>query len=114
MLIHSFTYVRIAILLFVVMLLGACAVKFGQDFDPAAFENWVKQGETTKSQVQDFLGAPTGRGIIMEKDGTKLTRYLYYYGKGKLSNMKSAKFKMLEVRFDDQNTVVSYNWSSAD
>jgi len=103
--------VSISILLFAV--LQGCAVKFGHDFDPKGFHDWVKRGETTSKQVQEKLGAPTSQGMVVEGDGSSLKRYIYYYGKGKISNMNDAKFKMLEVRFDENNRVYSFNWSAA-
>jgi len=95
------------------ILLQACTVKFGHDFNPKEFHDWVKQGETTAKEVREKLGAPTSQGMVMEGDGKTLKRYIYYYGKGKISNMKDAKFKMLEVRFDENNQVHSFNWSAA-
>ncbi len=103
--------VLISLLLFSV--LQGCAVKFGHDFDPKGFHDWVKRGETSSIQVQEKLGVPTSQGMVVEGDGTSLKRYIYYYGKGKISNMNDAKFKMLEVRFGENNLVYSFNWSAA-
>ncbi len=95
------------------LLLGACTtVRFGQDFDPVKFQEWVKQGETSRQQVQNFLGAPTSQGEVIESDGKRYSRWLYYYGHGRIHRMADAQFKMLEVRFDEQDKVVSYNWSA--
>jgi len=102
------------LLVLAVCVVQGCAVKFGQDFNPQAFQDWVKPGQTTRAEVSEYLGAPSSKGMIVEHDGTKLKRYIYYYGKGKLSKMESAKFKMLEVRFDMSNLVHSFNWSAAD
>ena len=100
-------------LLFILFATQGCTVKFGHDFDPKGFHDWAKRGETTTKQVQEKLGVPTSQGMVMENDGTTLKRYIYYYGKGSISNMKSAKFKMLEVRFDENNLLTSFNWSAA-
>lgn len=97
-----------------IFVLTACAIKFGSDFNPQDFEDWVKRGETTRSEVIKFVGTPTSEGTVVLGDGTKLSRVLYYYGKGKLHKMKNARFKMLEVRFDDNKKVYSYNWSASD
>lgn len=104
----------VGLFLCAIVLLQGCAVNFGQDFSPQEFQDWVKPGQTSKAEVSEFLGAPSSKGMIVENDGTKLQRYIYYYGKGKLSRMESAKFKMLEVRFDNNNLVHSFNWSAAD
>jgi len=96
-----------------IILIQGCAVNFGKDFDPKAFHKWVVTGQTSKSDVIKFLGPPTSKGMVIERDGTILTRFLYYYGKGKLSDMENAKFKMLEVRFTDDKKVSNYNWSAA-
>ncbi len=34
------------------------------------------------------------------------------YGKGKLTRMKDAKLKILEIRFNEQQQVASYHWSA--
>ena len=96
-------------------LLGsACAsMQFGREFEPQAFENWVKQGKTQQAQVLEFLGEPTSRGIVVENDGTRYSRWLYYYGKGKFSRLKEADVRMLEIRFDAQLNVAAYNWSAS-
>lgn len=107
---------KLVVSLFFLLLLSTlwgCSVKFGHDFDPQGFQDWVKPGETTSSEVREKLGTPSSQGMVVEHDSTVLKRYIYYYGKGKLSNMKDAKFKMLEVRFDDNNRVYSFNWSAA-
>lgn len=111
----TFSRLLVAIIpLGLILVLNACAVKFGSDFDPEAFSDWVKRGETTRAEVIEFVGAPISEGSVVLGDGTKLTRALYYYGKGKLHSMNSAKFKMLEVRFDENKKVYSYNWSTSD
>ena len=111
---NSASQISRLMIVLLVGLLTACAVKFGENFDPSAFQSWVKRGETSKQEVQEFLGPPTSQGIIVQEDGSQLTRFLYYYGKGKLSDMKNAKFKMLEIRFNENNKVNSYNWSSSE
>ncbi len=111
----SLSFFRLNAFAGLLFLLSGCAtIQFGADFNPAAFQDWVKRGETTRSDVIQFLGQPVSEGAVMLGDGTELTRILYYYGKGKIHKMQNAKFKMLEVRFDSNNKVYSYNWSSSD
>lgn len=102
-----------AILYTALALSGGCAtVQIGHDFDPVKFDTWVKKGETTQADVQQFLGAPTSTGAVVEHDGARYQRWLYYYGKSKVHKLGEAKLKMLEVRFDMQQKVDSYNWSA--
>lgn len=91
---------------------GCATVQIGHDFDPVKFDAWVKKGTTTQAEVQEFLGAPTSIGAVVEHDGTRYNRWLYYYGKSKVHKLGEAKLKMLEVRFDLQQKVDSYNWSA--
>jgi len=94
------------------LLLLACTIKFGKEFDPQAFQTWIKREESTLTQVREHLGAPQSTGIVVEADGSEYKRWIYYYGKGKLTNMKDAKLKILEIRFNKQQKVASYNWSA--
>lgn len=105
--------VRIALLggLFLVMSTG-CAMKMGKEFDAVVFESKVKHGETTQNDVLDLMGPPVSKGFSVETDGTKLTRWLYYYGNGNMLKMSQATFKMLEVKFDEKHKLVSYNWTT--
>ncbi len=93
------------------LMLSACALKFGKDFDPSAFEAKVERGVTTQKQVRQWLGAPQSTGRIVENNGIQYRRWLYYFGNGKLTQMDNAIFKTLEVRFDKDNKVASYSWS---
>jgi len=99
-------------LLISILLLLACTIKFGKEFDPQAFQAWVKRGESTSAQVRENLGPPQSTGIAIETNGSEYKRWIYYYGKGKFTNMKDAKLKILEIRFDEQQKVTSYNWSA--
>ena len=77
---------RLIITVLAALFLGACAtLEFGSDFDPKQFETWVKRGETTQKEVREYLGPPTATGAVVENDGTYHQRWLYYYGKGKIT-----------------------------
>lgn len=91
---------------------GCATIKFGNEFDPAAFAEWVKRGETTQADVKARLGEPTSTGAVVENDGSYYTRWLYYYGKGKIHRLKNADFRVLEIRFNSESKVSSYNWSA--
>jgi len=91
---------------------GCATMEFGQNFDPVEFDTWVNRGQTTRAQIQEKLGEPTSKGKIVQENGQVYSRWLYYYGKGKVNQMEDATFKMLEVRFDDANKVAGYNWSA--
>ncbi len=102
-----------ALALILLLTLSACAsIEFGHDFDPRKFESWVEREITTQQQVKEFLGTPVATGAVVEHDGTHYTRWLYYYGKGKIHKLKNANFKTLEIEFNTNKQVVSYNWSA--
>ncbi len=58
-------------------LLLACTIKFGKEFDPQAFHAWVKQGESTSTQVREHLGVPQSTGIVLEADGSEYKCWIY-------------------------------------
>ena len=98
---------------FFTFVLGACTtIKFGSDFDPRDFEIWAKRGETTQAEVQKRLGPPTSKGAVVEQDGTYYTRWTYYHGEGKIYRLEDANLKVLEIRFNAEKKVVSFNWSA--
>ena len=99
-------------LLALVVQTGCATLEFGRDFDPHQFEAIVKRGETNTQQVKALLGAPTSQGIVVENDGSRYTRWLYYYGKGRIHKMENAQLKTMEVRFDASDKVASYSWSA--
>ncbi len=102
-----------ALILILLLSLSACAtIEFGHDFDPRKFESWVERGVTTQQQVENFIGTPVATGSVVEHDGTHYSRWLYYYGKGKIHKLQNANFKTLEIRFNTHKQVVSYNWSA--
>jgi outer membrane protein assembly factor BamE (lipoprotein component of BamABCDE complex) len=101
----------LALVLFVAVS-GCTTIKFGNDFDPKDFEQWAKRGETTQAQVLGRLGPPTSKGAVVEHDGTYYTRWTYYHGKGKIYRLEDANLKVLEIRFNSEKKVVSFNWSA--
>ena len=104
---------RIAAVSLIVSFLGACStVNLGQDFDMRTFEAKIERGITTQEQVRAWLGAPVGVGACVETDGERFEDWVYYYASGKLPNMSGAKVKILQVKFDKQGIVRSYNWST--
>ncbi|OOZ38485.1 hypothetical protein BOW53_15410 [Solemya pervernicosa gill symbiont] len=100
----------VAVVLMMV-LAGCSSVQVGRDFNLGSFEDRVKQGETTQADIRAWLGEPRSSGIALEADGERLIEWLYFYGKGQLSDMDRANLKVLQVRFAPNGTVRSYNWS---
>ena len=93
------------------LLLSGCAsFQVGSDFKLTQFASSVEQGVTTQAQVKEWLGNPQSTGVVVERDGQKLTRWMYYYSKGTLSNMNNARMKTLEVQFDQNGIVRAYDW----
>ena len=109
-----FSSSRILIILFFVVFLGACAsVKVGRDFDVGVFAAKLEQGVTTQTQVRSWLGEPTSVGVSLATDGERFDEWDYYYAEGQMSDMSTAKVKILQVKFDRQGKVRSYNWSAS-
>jgi outer membrane protein assembly factor BamE (lipoprotein component of BamABCDE complex) len=105
---------RISMMLFAVLLLGACgSIKVGRDFDVGVFAAKLEQGVTTQVQVRSWLGEPTSVGISLSSDGERLDEWDYYYAEGQMADMSSAKLKILQIKFDKQGKVRSYNWSAS-
>lgn len=99
----------------IALLLAACStVQVGQDFDLHTFETKVERGVTTQGQVRAWLGAPTVSGVSVDTGGEHFDDWTYYTATGKLPDMSGAKMKMLQIKFDKQGVVRSYNWSNSD
>jgi predicted small secreted protein len=93
-------------------LVAACStVQVGHDFDIDTFAKKVEQGVTTEADVRAWLGAPTNVGEAVNVRGEHHVEWTYYFARGHLPGMKDAKFKTLQVRFDDRGTVLTYSWS---
>lgn len=96
------------------VLLAACAtVQVGHDFDIHTFETRVQQGITTRADVRAWLGPPTNTGVAVDDRGEQHVEWTYYFVRGSLPGMTDAKFKTLQVRFDDRGTVLTYSWSGS-
>jgi outer membrane protein assembly factor BamE (lipoprotein component of BamABCDE complex) len=105
---------RIAVILLSVVLFSACGtVKVGRDFDVGVFAAKLEQGATTQSQVRSWLGEPTSVGVSLASDGERFDEWDYYYAEGEMADMSTAKVKILQIKFDKQGKVRSYNWSAS-
>ncbi|MDH5573551.1 MAG: hypothetical protein OEY89_17435 [Gammaproteobacteria bacterium] len=105
--------VSVASLLLLAVLSGCSTVQIGRDFDVKAFEEIAGMADMSKAQVRDLLGAPKSTGVAVEKDGSRLVEWVYFYGSGQLPSMSDTNFKMLEIRFNQAGMMQSYNWSSS-
>ena len=100
--------------LFIVILLTGCSpFNIGHDFDVQSFETIAKIGKTTKAQVLNKIGKPKSTGISLNKDGERLVEWIYFHATGKLTGMDDAQLKMLQIRFDQNGIMRSYNWSNS-
>jgi len=108
----KFNLLQLSAFIALALTLAACAsIQVGQKFDIQAFQEMVKPGETTQSDVRNILGAPSSQGIVVEQDGTQYTRWVYYHATGKLHKPGDTKLKLLEIQFSQNKMVSSYNWS---
>ncbi len=104
--------VRGVVLLLALAGLSACAsVEVGRPFDLQRFEVGVQRGVTTEETVRTWLGAPDGTGVGVDVDGTRYTKWTYYYGRGSMSSSEPPEIRYLEVQFDSTGKVRAYNWS---
>lgn len=106
---------RTALVLLMVLstvLAGCAAVQLGRDFDLQVFQSQVERGKTTQAQVDRWLGPPKSTGVVVDTDGNKYDEWTYFYGEGRLHNMKQARLKILQIKFDQQGIVRGYNYSS--
>jgi outer membrane protein assembly factor BamE (lipoprotein component of BamABCDE complex) len=105
---------RFTVILFAVFLLGACgSVKVGRDFDVGVFAAKLEQGVTTQEQIRSWIGEPTSVGVSLATDGERFDEWDYYYAEGEIADMSTAKIKILQIKFDKQGKVRSYNWSAS-
>lgn len=111
---NKFRVVHIFSLFMVLVLTGCGSIQIGRDFDVKAFEQMAKVGETSKTQVREILGAPKSSGISLNSDGERLVEWVYFYATGKMSAMDDAGLKILQVRFQQNGKLRSYNWSNSD
>jgi outer membrane protein assembly factor BamE (lipoprotein component of BamABCDE complex) len=107
---------RIVVILFSVLLLSACGtvgVKMGRDFDVDAFAARVEQGVTKQTDIHAWLGEPSSVGASLASDGERLDEWVYYFAEGELSDMSMTRVKILQIKFDKQGSVRSYDWSAS-
>ena len=105
---------QFAAILFAVLLLSACGtIEVGRDFDVGVFAAKLEQGVTTQDMVRSWLGEPTSVGVSLASDGERFDEWDYYYAEGRLGDMSDAKIKILQIKFDKQGKVRSYNWSAS-
>ncbi|HKJ87733.1 MAG TPA: hypothetical protein VKA48_04415 [Gammaproteobacteria bacterium] len=103
---------RMGVLLLLGSLMAGCAsVNVGQDFDLRTFENRVQVGKTERADVRRWLGDPVSTGQVVHADGSRLEKWMYYHGKGRLPGLSDARLKMLEVQFRKSGVVDNYQWS---
>lgn len=93
-----------------VVLSGCANIQFGHDFELSRFTTQVQHDVTTQQQVLTWLGPPASTGIVVDTDGERFQRWMYYHGTGKLTRMDDAAIKTLEIQFNADNVVKSYNW----
>jgi len=110
---YKLSVTSVVFLLLTLQLAGCSSVQVGRDFDVQLFNSSAKANITTKSQVQAWLGEPSSTGISLDKDGELSTEWMYFYGSGELSNMNNAKLKILQIRFNKNGIINSYNWSNS-
>ncbi len=101
----------VAIVVLSLSLIGCASVQVGHDFPLGSFATKVERGVTTQTQVRQWLGDPAGTGVEVEGDGKRFDLWTYYHGKGKLPRLGNAKLKMLQIKFDSNGVVRSYNWT---
>jgi outer membrane protein assembly factor BamE (lipoprotein component of BamABCDE complex) len=105
---------RFTVILLSVLLLSACGtVKMGRDFDVGIFAAKIERNATTQAQVRTWMGEPTSVGVSLDTDGQRYDEWAYYFAEGELRDMSAAKVKILQIKFDKQGKVTSYNWSAS-
>ena len=112
---RSYLNVKYIFSLSLLMMLIGCSTLFhvGNDFDIALFESKAIAGETNKQQVRSWLGEPKSNGISQNTKGERLEEWGYLYGTGQIPGMKDTKLKILQIRFDKEGVLRSYNWSDS-
>lgn len=112
--INKHSFFGVMLFLFLTLQLGACSsIQVGRDFDVQLFNSMVKTHVSTKAQVKSWLGNPSSTGVSMDKDGEVSEEWMYYYGAGKVASKEAATLKILQIRFDKNGLVNSYNWSNS-
>lgn len=108
------TLSAITVFLTIMFSLSACStVQVGHDFDVQLFNSMVKSGVSTKAQIQSWIGTPSSIGASVDKDGETSEEWMYFSGVGELPKMANTHIKILQIRFDKNGVVRSYNWSNS-
>jgi outer membrane protein assembly factor BamE (lipoprotein component of BamABCDE complex) len=103
--------------LFLTILLSSCsatAFRVGDDFDVQAVAARIERGTTTQAEVQTWLGRPTATGMRVEADGERLSEWTYYYASGNLADAAHTRLKTLQLKFDGNGVVRSFNWTESE
>jgi len=100
-----------SLLLATAFLYGCTTIRIGQDFDLSAFNQNVEHRVSSKADIRAWLGIPSGIGTTIQTDGQRLEKWTYYYGRGKLPGLKDVQLRFLEIEFNNDGKVVSYNWT---
>ncbi|RMD79051.1 MAG: hypothetical protein D6809_04525 [Gammaproteobacteria bacterium] len=100
--------------LLLALALGGCAstARLGQDFPLDRFLARVQPGVTTGRELEAWLGPPAAKGGSVEPDGTRYRQWTWYFGSGTLPALRDARFKILQVKLDQEGRVRAYTWSS--
>lgn len=102
------------ITLFSLLTLLACStIQIGKDFKLQNFSSNAQLGKTSKEHVLEWLGKPMSTGVAQKEDGERLDEWGYFYGSGQLPNMENTKLKTLQIRFDKEGIIRSYNWTGS-
>lgn len=92
------------------MLSGCASFQVGNDFNLTRFAASIEHGVTTRAEVRQWLGEPQNTGVVVNRDGEQLERWLYFHGQGKLGNVSATRMKTLEIQFDGDGVVRAYDW----
>ena len=110
----KYLFIHIVSLFMILLLTGCSSLQVGRNFDVKAFESRAEVGKTSKAQVRVILGSPKSTGVSINKEGERSLEWIYFYATGKITGMNDAHLKILQIRFDQNEVVKSYNWSNSD
>ena len=106
-------FIHVVSLFMILLLTGCSTLQVGRDFDVKAFESRAEVGKTSKAQVRAILGSPKSTGVSINKEGERSLEWVYFFATGKITGMDDASLKILQIRFDQNEVVQSYNWSNS-
>jgi len=52
-------------------------------------------------------------GVSLAPDGERFDKCAYCFTEGQLTDMSTAKIKILQIKFDKQGKLRGYNWSAS-